>query len=141
MRKSMQQLKRNSAVFLGTALITLIFASAGGVSTASAHNDGCGFEGQWHCNWYDENQAAGAMHWFVAANTLRYWTAGAITGVNGYYVEQKCTHITTNAGPAYQVACGWGYQSGPVYSAWRPGYLWTRHGASGSRWITGHGWH
>lgn len=141
MRNSLQRFRQTCVMLLGTALVTLVFTSAGGVSTASAHNDACGYTGQWHCNWYDESQAPGVMHWFNAATTLRYWTSGTITGNNGYYVEQKCTHITTTSGLAYQVACGWGSQSGAVYSAWRPGYLWTRHGAPGARWITGQGTH
>jgi hypothetical protein len=137
----MQRLKRTCAMLLGTAMISLIFSLAGGVSTASAHNDNCSYTGVWHCSWIDFTQAPGAMHWFYAANTLRYWTQGNITGESGYLVTDKCVHITTNAGPAYQVACGWGSQTGPVYSAWRPGYLWTRHGADGPRHITGNGWH
>lgn len=123
-------------------MVTSILASAGGVSAASAHNDACIFTGgQWNCTWYDENQAPGVMHWFNAANTLRYWTSAEITGNSGYYVEKKCVHITTSATVAYQVACGWGWQSGGIPAYWRPGYLWTRHGAPGPRWITGKGFH
>lgn len=123
-------------------MVTLAFSSAGGVSTASAHNDSCvSGSPNWHCIWYDQTQAPNAMHWFFAEVTLRNWTSGAISGENGYYVENKCTHITTSASVAHQVACGWGYQSGGIPANWRPGYLWTRHGASGPRWISGHGWH
>lgn len=127
-------------MLFGTAMVSLILASAGGVSTASAHNDSCTYESGWRCTWGDASQAPGVMHWFYAENTLRYWTKGRITGESGYYVTNKCTHIT-HGGFANQVACGWGTQTGEVASAWRPGYLWTRHGASGPRSIWGTGWH
>ena len=128
---------------LGLTLAVLVVAAAG-AGSASAHNDECGLTeaNDWHCSWYDPEQASGAKHWFSAATTLRSWFSASVTGNSGYYVTQKCVHVTRGSdGAELQVACGWGYQSGGIASNWRPGYLWTRHGASGTRWIHGNGWH
>ena len=112
--------------------------------TASAHNDDCFLDAVWNCSWFDSSQPKDTPHWFYAATTLRNWFSA---GVDEHpptppgSVVKKCAHVERSNGDRLQVNCGAGFQSDGIPTAFRPGYLFVRHGAPGPRGIRGFGQH
>lgn len=146
MRKKLALYFRKCPTLLGVLAATAVVMSAVAVGTASASPGTCGKDesGNWKCWWQKENQQPGEKNWFEAETTLRPWYAAAVNGGNtgGANVTAKCVHVKRSSnGEETQVACGVGFQSGGIGENWRPGWLFTRHGASGPRWILGIGWH
>lgn len=143
MKINTERYLKQISLVLSAALLVLALFSIGGPGMASAHNDSCGIDesANWHCTWYDPNQEPGAQHWFNAAVTLRNWYAASVSDGNGGGVTQKCVHVKRSSdGAEQQVACGSGFQSGGIASNWKPGWLFTRHGAASTRFIYGGGW-
>lgn len=134
---------RNKLQFvLATTLLAIAFAAVGPSSQALA--DACApmSGGGFYCTWNEPNLAPATPRYFQAAVTLRNWHYAAVIDGHGGAVTEKCVHIQRGS-DAYteQVACGSGVRDGYTNAYMRPGYLFTRHGASGARNITGDGAH
>lgn len=131
-------------IFVGTALLLAMLLLVGRQpDTAAAHNDYCTtYSKGWYCIWTDPSLAPATPHWFNAAVTLRNWNYASVSDGHGGTVTQKCVHIMRGSdGYTEAVACGSGIKDGFTNAYMRPGYLFTRHGASGARSITGDGAH
>jgi len=125
-------------------LLAMLLIAGRQPDTASAHNDFCTEQsgGGWYCIWYDPSLAPATPHWFNAAVTLRSWNYAAVSDGHGGTVTQKCVHMMRGSdGYTMQLFCGSGVPQGYTPGYMRPGYLFTRHGAGGARYITGDGAH
>lgn len=135
---------KQKAILLGAALLLAIaLIGARQPDTAAAHNDSCTtYSGGWYCIWYDPSLAPATPHWFNASVTLRSWNYAAVSDGHSGTVSQKCVHMMRGSdGYTIQIACGSGVPNAYTPTWMRPGYLFTRHGASGARYITGDGAH
>lgn len=135
---------RQRLIILGAVLmLATLFAFARQPDPAVAHNDYCTtYSKGWYCIWTDPNLAPATPHWFQATVTLRNWNFAGVSDGHGGSVHQKCVHIKRGSdGYTEQVICGSGIKDDYIEPHMRPGYLFTRHGASGNRSITGDGAH